>query len=114
MVYLGRLADVHHTHQTPVTIKTLKEEANTKQDFVEFLQEAILLKDYNHENVLNVIGAIVERHRAFAILPYMENGELRSFISNDENVRNFHTCVFICIQPLFQMISRFSDAFEDF
>ena len=50
----------------------------------EFLREAMVMKDFNHENVLHLIGVVIEKH--YVVLPFMENKDLRSFISAPERV----------------------------
>ena len=41
---------------------------------------------FDHANVLGLLGVAIQNDRPFVILPYMENGDLKSFISNPENV----------------------------
>ncbi len=45
-----------------------------------------MLKDFKHEHVLGLIGVAIEKNHPYVLLPYMENGDLKSFISNEENV----------------------------
>ena len=46
------------------------------------------MKDFNHPNVLSLIGvAIKDNNKPFVILPYMEHGDLKSYISNPDRVR---------------------------
>ena len=85
-VFLGRLLDRSSTQQMPVAIKTMKEDSSTKQEAIEFLQEATLMKDFKHDNIMSLIGVVIEHDKAFVLLPFMENGDLRTFISNDGNV----------------------------
>ena len=42
------------------------------------------MKDFNHVNVLHLIGVVIEKH--YVVLPFMENGDLRSFISRPKQV----------------------------
>jgi serine/threonine protein kinase len=85
-VYLGRLLDRSSQQQTPVAIKTTKEDRSTKQEAIEFLQEATIMKEFRHENIMALVGVVVEQDKALVLFPFMENGDLRSFISNDGNV----------------------------
>ena len=52
----------------------------------EFLFEANRMKDFVHPNVLSLIGVAWDPIRqAMVLLPYMKNGDLRSYISNEKN-----------------------------
>ena len=85
-VFVGRLLDKTTPQQTPVAIKTLKEDCSTHQEAVEFLQEALLMKNFKHDNILSLTGVVLEDNKVFVLFPFMENGDLRTFISNDGNV----------------------------
>ena len=53
---------------------------------LEFLSEANRMKDFNHPNVLSLVGVSWDPIRkAMVLLPYMKNGDLRSYISNEKN-----------------------------
>lgn len=52
----------------------------------EFLFEANRMKEFCHSNILSLIGVSWDPVRkAMVILPYMKNGDLRSYISNEKN-----------------------------
>jgi serine/threonine protein kinase len=52
----------------------------------EFLSEANRMKDFSHPNILSLVGVSWDPIRkAMVLLPYMKNGDLRSYISNDKN-----------------------------
>ena len=52
----------------------------------EFLYEANRMKEFSHANVLSLIGVSWDPVRkAMVLLPYMKNGDLRSYISNEKN-----------------------------
>lgn len=44
------------------------------------------MKDFKHKHVLHLLGVAIDDDRVYVVLPYMENGDLKSFISNDANV----------------------------
>ena len=44
------------------------------------------MQDLKHEHVLALLGVVIENNRAYVLLPYMENGDLKTFISNEDNV----------------------------
>ena len=50
-----------------------------------FLKEGMLMKDFNHQNVLSLIGvAFADHGLPMIILPYMGNGNLKTYISNPQ------------------------------
>ena len=44
------------------------------------------MKDFNHDNILNLIGVVLEAGHVYVILPFMKNGDLRTFIGRPEMV----------------------------
>ena len=52
---------------------------------VDFLQEMTVMKQFDHPNVLSLIGVSVLEDKPCALLPLMSNGDLRKFI-NDHTV----------------------------
>ena len=56
-------------------------------DVNSFLNEALIMKDFNHPNVLSLIGISLENGEfPVVILPFMANGDLLSYIRNERNV----------------------------
>ena len=56
-------------------------------DFENFLAEGTLMIDFKHKNVLSLIGVVQEEgQRPLVVLPYMENGDLCTFIKKGEMV----------------------------
>jgi len=43
------------------------------------------MKDFNHINVLTLIGISFENSQPIIILPFMENGDLESYLRNNKN-----------------------------
>ena len=58
----------------------------TMDDLLEFLEEATLMKDFQHENVLHLVGVVLQEGKPYVLLPLMENGDLRHFLLNPNNV----------------------------
>ena len=56
------------------------------KEVTQFLEEATLMSHFHHDHVLGLTAVTIRDNHPFVILPYMENGDLKSFISNDENV----------------------------
>ncbi len=51
-----------------------------KEDIEAFLKEAIIMKKVKHENVLELIGIIIEERMPVVITPFITNGDLRNYI----------------------------------
>ena len=52
----------------------------------EFLKEAIVMKNFKHPNVLPLLGVVIKENIPYVILPFMDNGDLKTFVSNENNV----------------------------
>ena len=59
----------------------------TQKEFKSFLSEAVIMKDFDHINVLSLYGVVIKEDKPYVILPYMEHGDLKSFIINPAQVR---------------------------
>jgi len=54
-----------------------------------FLAEGVIMKDFNHPHILRLLGmSIDERGNPMVILPYMANGDLRSYVKDKTRVRS--------------------------
>ena len=58
-----------------------------------FLNECILMKKLNHPNVLPILGLCLEcNHETglpFMVMPFMDNGDLRSYLKKKRNPNGF-------------------------
>ncbi|CAH1793778.1 unnamed protein product [Owenia fusiformis] len=87
-VYRGSLVDPNGQAPMVVAVKTLHvrhhigSDASFK-DITGFLEEGLLMKDFDHINVLRLIGVIIEaaKQRPLVVLPYMELGDLKGYIT---------------------------------
>ncbi|XP_067931129.1 hepatocyte growth factor receptor-like [Watersipora subatra] len=81
LVYKGQLITPSGNLKT-VAVKTLKDDKEMSfEDLENFLAESTLMIDLKHTNVLSLIGVVSENlQRPMAVLPYMENGDLCSFV----------------------------------
>ena len=54
----------------------------TVENIKSILRESILMKDFDHPNVLNVLGVgfNTDDGLPFVILPFMENGDLKTYL----------------------------------
>ena len=53
----------------------------------DFIKEGLVMIDFKHANVLSLIGVVYERKDLpLVVLPYMENGDLCSFIRQTDVV----------------------------
>ena len=58
-------------------------------DIEDFLCEATLTRGFDHPNVLKIIGVAIDKRNCFMVLPFMENGSLRDFLLDTQNVSLF-------------------------
>ncbi|XP_068580867.1 tyrosine-protein kinase Mer [Cebidichthys violaceus] len=68
-----------------VAVKTMKLESFSQREIEEFLNEAACMKDFNHLNVIRLLGVCLEvgaGHfpKPMVILPFMKYGDLHSFL----------------------------------
>ncbi|XP_072046280.1 plexin-A2-like [Amphiura filiformis] len=63
-----------------VAVKTIKD-ASGPSVTIKFLEEGLIMKDFNHNNVLGLIGLTFDpQGNPLVILPLMKNGDLKSFL----------------------------------
>ena len=68
------------TQCTNLDIKTNVDEA------MAFLKEAAIMSEFEHPNVLSLIGVVLRSRTPLIVLPYMEYGDLRTYISDTTRV----------------------------
>ena len=55
------------------------------------------MKHFNHAHVLTLLGVCVPNHEnPMVILPYMANGDLRSYVKDKKKVASLHTLPIRC------------------
>ena len=54
-----------------------------------FLKEGVIMNNFTHPHVLNLLGVCIDNKNPMVILPYMAGGDLRSFIKDKKKV-DFH------------------------
>ncbi len=65
----------------------------TADDISAFMDEVMRMKGFTHRNVLTIIGLVFNENQPYVVLPYMENGDLKSFLSDPDRVSQLHTCI---------------------
>uniref|UniRef100_A0A665WKQ7 receptor protein-tyrosine kinase n=1 Tax=Echeneis naucrates TaxID=173247 RepID=A0A665WKQ7_ECHNA len=68
-----------------VAVKTMKLDSFSQREIEEFLNEAACMKDFNHPNVIRLLGVCLEVSsghfpKPMVILPFMKYGDLHSFL----------------------------------
>ncbi|NXJ69968.1 MERTK kinase, partial [Rostratula benghalensis] len=80
----GHLSQPEGTPQK-VAVKTMKLDNFSQREIEEFLSEAACMKDFDHPNVIKLLGVCIELSsqqvpRPMVILPFMKYGDLHSFL----------------------------------
>ncbi|XP_028611532.1 tyrosine-protein kinase Fer isoform X1 [Grammomys surdaster] len=73
-VYKGTLKD-----KTPVAVKTCKEDLPQELK-IKFLQEAKILKQYDHPNIVKLIGVCTQRQPVYIIMELVPGGDFLTFL----------------------------------
>ncbi|XP_049625083.1 tyrosine-protein kinase Fer [Suncus etruscus] len=73
-VFKGILKD-----KTPVAVKTCKEDLPQELK-IKFLQEAKILKQYDHPNIVKLIGVCTQRQPIYIIMELIPGGDFLSFL----------------------------------
>uniref|UniRef100_A0A8D3EG03 receptor protein-tyrosine kinase n=1 Tax=Scophthalmus maximus TaxID=52904 RepID=A0A8D3EG03_SCOMX len=68
-----------------VAVKTMKLDSFSQKEIEEFLNEAACMKDFNHPNVIRLLGVCLDVGpgqftKPMVILPFMKYGDLHSFL----------------------------------
>lgn len=64
---------------TKFYLQTLRKSASDHEK-EEFLKEALLMKNFQHENILRLLGVCLDNDPQFIIMELMEGGDLLSFL----------------------------------
>ncbi|KAL1436600.1 hypothetical protein MTO96_049503 [Rhipicephalus appendiculatus] len=86
-VYLGTMKLEGKGQVQPVAVKTLHNSSRGGEvDTMAFLEEALIMKDFHHVNVLPLIGLSIDKADGLmVIIPYMKYGDLLSYIRDERN-----------------------------
>jgi serine/threonine protein kinase len=58
----------------------------TKGDVETFIKESARMRGLSHQHILTIIGVLTKDNKPFIILPYMENGDLKTYIADKSRV----------------------------
>ncbi|KAJ1273574.1 hypothetical protein BS78_06G292200 [Paspalum vaginatum] len=83
----GSSGDLHRGtyHGMDVAIKFLRTEHVNDSSKVEFLQEIMILKSVNHDNVVQFYGACTKQRKYVIVTEYMPGGNLYDFLRKQKN-----------------------------
>ncbi|WVZ87779.1 hypothetical protein U9M48_034364 [Paspalum notatum var. saurae] len=73
-------------HGMDVAIKFLRTEHVNDSSKVEFLQEIMILKSVNHDNVIRFYGACTKQRKYVIVTEYMPGGNLYDFLRKQKNI----------------------------
>ncbi|XP_061600103.1 tyrosine-protein kinase Fes/Fps isoform X2 [Cololabis saira] len=77
-VYSGRL----RSDNIPVAVKSCKENLAPEHKS-KFLMEARILKQYNHPNIVKLIGVCTQKQPIYIVMELVQGGDFLSFLRND-------------------------------
>ncbi|KAK2152664.1 hypothetical protein LSH36_322g03037 [Paralvinella palmiformis] len=84
-VYVASLRDDCNGIATKVAVKTLQGDDFPPHLVTSFLEEGVVMKKFDHPHVLRLLGVGVgDKDEPMVIIPYMSNGDLRSYVRNKE------------------------------
>lgn len=82
LVYKAELSDKSFNNPIEVAVKTVYGDNCTKADVESFLEEVMRMKGFQHHNVISTIGLVLRDNQPFVVLPFMKNGDLRTYMSD--------------------------------
>ncbi|CAL1528842.1 unnamed protein product [Lymnaea stagnalis] len=96
-VYEGLLTlDAGLPPQT-VAIKALQDPFSNSIDLLGFLQEALIMKDFHHPHVMGLVGlAEKEPGVPYVILPFMDKGDLLTYVRDPAVSLTLHDVIKFC------------------
>ncbi|XP_076112122.1 hepatocyte growth factor receptor-like [Mytilus galloprovincialis] len=86
-LHKGYLSSMENRGKQLVAVKTVLNSG--KQDINALLDEAMIMKDFDHPNVLSLLGISVAPGKfPLIIFPFLANGNLLSYIQRNDNVQS--------------------------
>ncbi|XP_044300788.1 tyrosine-protein kinase Fes/Fps [Varanus komodoensis] len=77
-VFSGRL----RSDNTPVAVKSCRETLSPELK-AKFLQEARILKQYSHPNIVRLIGVCTQKHPIYIVMELVQGGDFLSFLRSE-------------------------------
>ena len=75
------------SNELKVDFKKIRKEINLSNQVVEdFLQEAIIMRKFNHPNILALIGVSTHNNKPCVVLPSMSHGDLKNYMKRNISV----------------------------
>ncbi|XP_060592514.1 insulin-like peptide receptor [Ruditapes philippinarum] len=79
MVYEGLVILTPGGEKTPVAVKTTNKNSND-HDRYQFLQEASIMKQFQCEHVVRLMGVVSQGQPAYVLMELMQQGDLKNFL----------------------------------
>ena len=79
MVYEGIAHDINGLSELRVAVKTVNENASIR-DRIEFLNEARIMKSFESNHVVRLIGVVSQGQPTFVVMELMAMGDLKTFL----------------------------------
>ncbi|XP_059172447.1 hepatocyte growth factor receptor-like [Physella acuta] len=93
-VFEGLLDVGPATPALKVAIKTLQDSMSHSIDLKGFVQEAVMMREFQHPNVLGLVGlSEKERGVPYVVLPFMENGDLLTYVRDSAVTLTLHDVI---------------------
>ncbi|KJH51479.1 fibronectin type III domain protein [Dictyocaulus viviparus] len=70
--------------ETKVAIKALHE-GYEESEKIKFMKEAVLMNNFDHPNIVKLLGVCLEGPKQFLILEFMEGGDLLNFLQSSDH-----------------------------
>ncbi|XP_062589043.1 plexin-B2-like [Saccostrea cucullata] len=87
IVYEGTLVDTATDSRIKVAMKTLHHNTASEVDVDNFLDEAIRMHEFNHPNVMTLLGICLSMDVCpLVVLPFMKHGDLLRYLRDDTNI----------------------------
>lgn len=76
---------------------TVSDDEGDIRPISEFLEEGTIMKDFNHKNVLSLMGVVIQDNKPYVLLPIMDKGDLKKYVSDPNNVSHRMTFFLDCV-----------------
>ena len=99
MVYEGMAHNIiEEQPKLPVAVKTVNEGASIR-DRIEFLQEASIMKAFNCNHIVRLLGVVSQGQPTLVVMELMERGDLKGFLRSRRPVVGILINKTTCIIP---------------